>query len=142
MDFFKDGASIECERAEITTRKFCSPTLIKHPIIGRCIKIHCDRNSSAEIAKELTPKEYRISKASALNLGDTLKALKISVLLEGIRPPKGKDFELVNESGRHKAQKYVSQSYTHAVIVVPFSHIQHALDNSIRVIADSTTDEE
>lgn len=118
--------SIECESAEIISRKTVISSLMRDPKIGNCFKYSCSRNASAEILKELNPKKYKCKNTSNLNLSDKLKSEKLYVLVAGAT--KLKD-ELKNQTHRHKAQKYISKSFTFAEISKPFHSIINAIEN-------------
>ena len=111
-ELFAPNVSIECLSAEVITRKIASRTPTEIPGVGRCIKYNCNRDSSAEIKKELEPKLARHRPASSLNFGDLVKGRDIMFFYQGIRPLK--PTVIGGHSGRHKAQALNTRSFTYA----------------------------
>ena len=115
------GGSIECLGAEMVARKFV-PGLPQHiPGVGDCFVYKCERNSEATITKEVLDKADRAARYDGnalLDLGDKLEGEDVFIIVQ-----KRLKIELVNHSGRHKAQAAVSNCFTYAKIEVPFPNI-------------------
>jgi hypothetical protein len=79
----------------------------------------------------LEPKVFKLLETSHLNVNDKIVSERLFCYLQAMKPPKP---ELINQSGRHKANKIVTYSYTFAQISLPFAHIIRALDNKMRKI--------
>lgn len=124
-DFFHIPESIECEKADVISRKIIFKGFLNDPCLGYCTKYVCDRNSSAEIMKELNPKVSKCNPNSKLNLGDKLDCESLFVLITGFFKA---DPETINHSGRHKAQKVSTKKFTYAEITRPFEHIANAAE--------------
>lgn len=125
MEYIYSGASIECNAAEIISRKVNFGSLIELKDIGRCRKYSCERNSESTILKELNPKNPLYKETSHLDHGDKLKGLCIVVYVKKITQIK---VELINNTGRHKAQKAYSNDYTFAEITEIFPTIKKLKD--------------
>jgi len=120
------GASIECEKCELISRKIVPSSPQMDDTLGRVIKYECSRNSSAEILKELNPKEFKYKISSNLDLGSKLQANGIYLLttkLKRIKP------DIVNESGRHKASKSTIDGFTFAEIKYPLENVLNSINN-------------
>ena len=131
--YYSTGDKIECEAAEIYSRKITPSVFQNHPIIGRHIKYVCDRNASVEIKRELNPKVAIINKFfSHLDLNDQLYSESLYCLIKGIKPlPISKKS---NFSGRHSVQLMNSNVYTFSEISRPFANIQGAIDKRIAAV--------
>jgi hypothetical protein len=129
MEFFRQGESIECDSAEIISRDIKVGSYIDVPNIGKCTKINCKRNSEAKILQELNPKKAIRNPASKLNLGDTIKGENLTVYTKGSLH----GYQVINKSGRHKAQQAYTKGYTYAEISLQFRSIP--LLNAPRQIA-------
>ncbi len=119
------GASIECEKCEITARKIVPSSPMVDDTLGRVIKYDCSRNSSAENQEELNPKEFKYKLSSNLDLGSRLQAESIYLIttnLGRIKP------NIVNESGRHKASKFNIKAYTFAEIKYPLENVLNSIN--------------
>jgi len=126
-NFFKQGNKIECLASEIIAKKIVPSVPQRHPKIGLTLKYSCKRDGSAEIKKELVPKEHKINEKSNLNLGDKLIANSFYVLVEGVK--KITPEKLGGHTGRHSSQKFDTKKFTFAEISKPFEHIINAIEN-------------
>jgi hypothetical protein len=117
MEYVYLGASIECDGAEIVSRKINFGTIVYLQDIGNCRKYECERNSESIIKKELTPKYPLYKKTSHLDLGDKIRADTITVYIKKISTLK---IDPINKSGRHKAQLTYSKEYTFSEIIEVF----------------------
>jgi hypothetical protein len=127
MEYIIEGASLECLHAEVVSRDIKLSALVDVPEIGKCRKYNCKRNSKASILEELNPKKPIINLNSRLNIGDSIKAEEIVILLNNLRTLK---IEVINLSGRHKAQKTETNCYTHAEITMQFPQIGEIKDEN------------
>lgn len=109
MEFVYLGASIECDGAEIISRKINFGTVVNLQDVGMCRKYECNQNSESTIEKELSPKNPVYKNTSHLDLGDKLSADTITIYTKKITSLK---IDLVNQSHRHKAQITNSKVYT------------------------------
>lgn len=125
MEYIYSGASIECNGAEIISRKINFGALISLPDVGLCRKYSCERNSESTIQKELDPKNPVYKKTSHLDFGDKLKAESIVLYINkttNIRIQK------IDKSHRHNSQKANSNVYTFAEISQTFPNIKTLKD--------------
>lgn len=121
MIFHEAGESIECLKCKLVTRKYSPSSVINDQTYGgRCFKYECDRNASAEILKELNPKNYKVRITSHLDLGDMLKAYSLIVYFQSKKRLK---FDLVNKTGSHKAQEAICKGFTYAEIKQPLANV-------------------
>ena len=121
MEYIYHGASIECNGAEIVSRKINFGSLINFPDIGLCRKYSCERNSESTIEKELNPKNPLFKKTSHLDLGDKLKADSIILYIK--KSPQIKVHK-IDATGRHNAQQANSDVYTYGEITEIFPNIK------------------
>lgn len=125
-EYFSKGEKIECLSANVFSKKITPSVPQNHPKIGIALKYNCERDGSSEIIKELSPKKYKISEESHLDLNDKLKANSLYCLVKGIRPlPKTK---IGGHSGRHSSQNIKTNDFTFSEITKPFLHIQKAIE--------------
>ncbi|MEI7581190.1 hypothetical protein [Runella sp.] len=118
------GESIECDKCELVTRKIVPSSLQMHHILGRVMKYDCSRNCSAKNLKELNPKKFRVKMTSDLDLNTLLSAESIFLFTTKLRPLK---LNVVNESGRHKANEGVVDGFTFAEIKYPMENVLNAI---------------
>ncbi|WP_010572134.1 hypothetical protein [Leptospira kmetyi] len=116
--------SIECDSASITARKWIPESVVKIENKGRFFKYKTDRNCWAENQKELNPKKAKICPHSKLELGERLAGDSFQILIEGL---KKLDFDVVNNSAKHKASSTTTNRYTFIQIVYPFKFIEQQL---------------
>jgi len=114
------NSSIECLSADVISRKIMPSSYMEVKLIGKCRTYKCSRNSEAKILKELDPKKPYCNLNSALDLNDRIEA---EDLFLAINSSKSVKITLVNHSGRHKAQNFVSEFYTFAKISKQFPNI-------------------
>lgn len=108
-----NGDSIECQRAELTARRFSPLRPKKHDLLGGLVYgFQISDYAVATIEKELNPKKARIRAQSLLDEGDQLSGDIIS----GFSQRKVPDPTLVNRTGRHKAQSVSTSKFTFAQI--------------------------
>ena len=97
-------ASIECAIASIVARKVIQQIPVRRAIgtLGQrtVYPYSFDRNSSATIRKELTPKKPVINVLSKLSMGDCIKGDAIS----GFATEPIKNRAVAPASGRHKSE--------------------------------------
>jgi hypothetical protein len=118
MNIFGQGESIECESANVIAKKIEVSPPLNYATFGKCLKYICTRDGEASIIKELFPKSTKLSfPVTNLNLGDTIKANRFYVLVQGF---KAKKLEKVRFSGAHNARQFNSDSYTFAEISKPY----------------------
>ncbi|MBA7556018.1 hypothetical protein ES705_48712 [subsurface metagenome] len=130
MVFYNEGEKIECQHSEIIAKEIIPSAPYNHPTIGLSLKYKCNRNGSAEITKELEPKESRLSEDSNLNISDKLNAEKLYFIVEKIIRIKPK--RISGHTGRHGSQKMNTKEYSFAEITKPFTHIKNALEKRKR----------
>lgn len=118
------GESIECDKCELTARKIVPSSPQIDSLLGRVIKYECSRNASAEILKELNPKEFRCKVTSNLDLGTKIQAESIYLITCQLKRLK---LDLVNESGRHKASKGIIENFTFAEIKYPLENVLNSI---------------
>lgn len=121
MEYIYLGASIECNGAEIISRKINFGALINLPDIGLCRKYNCARNSESTIEKELSPKNPVYKETSHLDLGDKLKADSIVLYIKRATQIK---VHKIDNTHRHNAQQANSDVYTFAEISEMFPNIK------------------
>ncbi|MEI8203784.1 MAG: hypothetical protein WCH34_12260 [Bacteroidota bacterium] len=110
------GDSIECNGSEIISRKIIPSAFMEIIAIGKCKTYKCSLNSEATINKELPePKTPIYKQTSHVNLGDILEGENISL---AIFCKKNLKIFVVPYSGRHKAQKTITDCYTFAEITI------------------------
>lgn len=118
MDIFGQGESIECEAAYIIAKKIEVSPPLNHIVFGKCLKYICSRDGEATIKKELNPKVSKLTHpVTNLNIGDTIKANRFYVLLQGF---KAKRLTKTAFSGAHNAREFYSNEYTFAEISKPY----------------------
>jgi hypothetical protein len=122
-EYYLLGESIECSSAAVVTRKSNLSSIIDHPVLGRLTKYKCERNSSAEILKELNPKKFVYCEGSRLDTGDLIKSEAILVLVSRMLAFS----KAANVSATHSAQKCSTSCFTFAEITKPFAHIEAAI---------------
>lgn len=118
------GESIECDKCELTVRKYVPSSPQIHPTLGKLLKYNCSRNCTALNLRELNPKAFKIKITSNLDLGAILSAESIFFLTSRLKPLK---LNVVNESGRHKANKGVVEGFTFAEIKYPMENVLNAM---------------
>ena len=114
------NSSIECLSADVISRKIMPSSYMQINKIGKCKTYKCSRNSEAIILKELDPKQAFCNVNSSLDLNDKLEAEDIFL---AINTTKNIKVELINHSGRHKAQTFATEHYTFAKISKQFPNI-------------------
>jgi|GEM_PF-2663451 len=125
MEFVFQGASIECDSAEIISRDIKASSFVNLPEIGNCQKYNCKRNSEAKILEELEPKRALYKPGSHLDKDDTLKSEDIVIYINSLKSVKK---EVIPFSHRHKAQKTITKCFTYAEISLQFPNIQALKD--------------
>jgi len=120
MEFFYTNASIECANAQIITRKIVPSSFSNIKNVGRCSIYSCSRDSSAEIQKELDPKQPRNRALSHLDHGDMIKAKDIIVYVNDL---KRLNCDVQHHSHTHKAHEATTKYYTFAQITQPFPNL-------------------
>lgn len=92
--------------------------------MGVCIRYRCERNSSAEITKEIDPKECEHDQGALMDSGDKIVGEEIDVWVKGVKPQK---IGLVGGfSGRHKTQTFQTSTDTYASLLQSFAPIENA----------------
>ena len=114
------NSSIECNSAEVISRKIMPSSYMEIKKIGKCRTFKCSRNSEATILKELEPKKPSYNENSSLNLNDKLESEDIFL---AVNCKKSIKVELLNYSGRHKAQTFTTEHFTFAKISKQFPNI-------------------
>lgn len=120
MKFVHNNSTIECDSAEVISRKIIPSSFIEIQNIGKCFSYKCSLNSEATIKKELAPKKCKVNHNSYLDLDTKLESDKIFVAVAKNKPYK---FSLINLSGRHKAQIFVTNEFTYAAITSQLKNI-------------------
>ncbi|KXH85823.1 hypothetical protein [Chryseobacterium kwangjuense] len=115
-----NNCTIECDSAEVISRKILPSSFLDIDIIGRCFTYKCSLNSEATIVKELNPKSQKINKNSALDLDSKLECEKLFVAIERKKPYK---IAKINHSGRHKAQTFTTDAFTFVKITQQLANI-------------------
>lgn len=113
MKIVHDNSSIECLSADVISRVILPSSFLEIKTIGKCLTYKCKRNSEATIRKELTPKNAIVNSHSHLDLDIKLECENLFVAVNKIKPYK---YDLINHSGRHKAQQMVTEEFTFAKI--------------------------
>lgn len=117
MELNQKGDSIESQASEVVSRKFSKGYIKKHPESGeRMMFYKCTQNGTAEITKELNPKEPRINNNSRLNKGDFLNAKDFNLWVARNKRFKENEFELPHQSASHRARKLNIREFTYAII--------------------------
>ncbi|AKK73662.1 hypothetical protein OK18_14570 [Chryseobacterium gallinarum] len=111
--FVHNNFTIECDSAEVISRKIMPGVYVDFESIGKCLTYKCSRNSEATILKELDPKERKINEYSALDLNSKLECEKLFVAIERKKPYR---ITKVNHSHRHNAQTFTTDAFTYAKI--------------------------
>ena len=121
MKFVHEKCSIECEAANIVSRKILRNSFIEIKAVGKCTTYKCKLNSEASITKEIqNPKEHKYKKTSQLNAGDKFECEELFL---AVNTHKALKIEIVNYTGRHKAQVTNTDHYTFAEISRQFPNI-------------------
>lgn len=120
MKYIYHGASIECEGAEIVSRKINVGAIVDLPNVGVCRKYSCERNSETAVKKELYPKVPLYKNTSHLDLADELAAETIVVYVRKTSPLR---IQKIDNTHRHNAQEANSNCYTFCEIAVIFPNI-------------------
>lgn len=128
MKLVYHGDTIECNSSEIISRDIRVSSIIDVPEIGKCRKYNCKRNSEASIIEELDPKKAKYKTTSNLNLNDLLECEDLYFLMHTMKPLK---IEIINKSGRHKAQKGVTKCFTYAEITQQFPNIPQKIEKQL-----------
>ncbi len=140
--FHQVGESIECESAKIIFRKIIPVKLVRLDSVKKSFFKHeCDRNSTAEILKELNPKIAIINKVeieplkkgSNLDSGDQIASDGITVYHESKIPLKP-DIGGEGRTSTHTGQFVITKNFTYAVIKIPFQHIINALNSGKKIL--------
>jgi hypothetical protein len=113
--------TIDAEHIDGETRKFLWKGLKIHPLIKKRMTLYeCDWNSYAEIVKEYEGEPEEGTGHFNRSLGDRLEADAISVYIDTRRKIK---FDVVNNSGRHKAQEFKIRDRCIATIKAPLKNL-------------------
>lgn len=130
--FHKQGESVECNSAEILSRKFVPGSAVKLDGINFYVRYECDRNSSAEILKEVNPKKAKFNLKSNLNCGDKISADAITFYYQGL-----KKISIAlggnARTGTHTGQIIITKTFTYAIIKIPYSHIINAQNSKNKI---------
>ncbi|MGE0932487.1 hypothetical protein [Peijinzhouia sedimentorum] len=121
MKLVHNNASIECESAEIISRKIIPSSFIELNNIGKCFSYKCSLNSEATIRKEISPKEPKVNENSLLNLDSKLECNKLFVAVKRNKPYRR--LSVINFTGKHKAQSLITDEFTFAKITLQLSNI-------------------
>ena len=117
MELNQKGDSIECQASEVISRKFSKGYIKEHAKSGeRMMFYKCTQNGTAEITKELNPKEPRINKNSTLDKGDYLNAKDFELWVDRKKRFKENEFELPHRSASHRARKLNIREFNYAKI--------------------------
>lgn len=120
MKLVHNNSSIECNSAEIVSRKILPSAFIELNNIGRCFSYKCSLNSEATIKEEIVPKNPLVNQNSNLDKETKLECDKLFVAVK-----KSKPYKLckINFTGRHKAQTFTTDKFTFAKISLQLSNI-------------------
>ena len=118
-----ENSSIECLSAGIISRKILPSSFLEILNIGKCLTYKCKLNSEAKILKELNPKSPIINKNSHLDIDVKLECENLFIAVNVKKPYK---LDLINHSGRHKAQEMITDQYTFAKISKQIFNIPQA----------------
>lgn len=113
MKIVYDNCSIECSSAEVISRQIIPSSFVELNKVGKCLTYKCKRNSEASILKELNPKEPIINKNSYLDIDVKVECESLFVAVCKSKPYK---IDVINHSGRHKAQYMKTDEFTFAKI--------------------------
>lgn len=108
-----NGSAIECNAAEIISRKINYSSYMKINKVGNCLVYKCSRNSEAIVLKELDPKEPLHNQNSNLSLNDKVEGENMLVAVNVKRQVK---IILKNHTATHKAQCFNTTDYTYAEV--------------------------
>ena len=123
MKLVYDNSSIECFSAEIISRQILPSSFIEYENVGKCFTYKCKRNSEASILKELIPKTPKINQNSYLDIGTKVECENLFIAVCKLKPYK---IDVINHSGRHKAQVIMTNEFTFAKISKQISNIPDA----------------
>jgi len=121
MEAVKKGNSIECLSAEIISRDIKLSAFINLPNFGKCRKYNCKKNSEASIRKELNDKTKKAHISSYVDLGDKIMGENLALYVKTVKSLK---IEVVNYTGRHKAQQTSTDCHTFAEVTLQFHNIR------------------
>lgn len=113
MKYVHENCSIECEGADIVSRKIVRSSFMEIKSIGKCTTYKCKLNSEAVIRKELASRKPKYKTTSKVQAGDMLEC---EDLFLAVNTRKALKIALDNHTGRHKAQVARTDSYTFAEI--------------------------
>ncbi len=125
MQYVLQGVSIESEASEIISRDIKRGSYIDIPKIGKCAKYNCKRNSEAAIRQELNPKQAIYKADSKLDLHDSISGEN---LIFCVSPFKKVSFDVINYTGRHKAQRAITNCYSFAELTLQFQFLKQLND--------------
>lgn len=120
MKLVHNNHSIECNSAQIISRKIVPGAFLNLKSIGRVFSYKCSRNSEAVIKRELNPKVALYNKNSFLDLETKLECDRLYFLVKAKKPY---DVGLKNHTHRHKAQEILTEDFTFARIDVQLQNI-------------------
>jgi hypothetical protein len=123
MKIVYDNCSIECISAEIISRQIIPSSYLEINNIGKCLTYKCKRNSEASILKELIPKEAKVNQNSYLDISSKVECESLFVAVCKNKPYK---LDVINHSGRHKAQYMKTDEFTFAKISKQLNNIPQA----------------
>lgn len=118
--FYATGNSVEGRSLRLLSRdpiRTGRPTA--HSTLKRAYPFWLSQNSEAEITQELSPKTAIHSPTSALNLGDMLRAGRISGITEN---PLGAS-QLVQATGNHRSNHVNTNGFGFAKIEIPVRNV-------------------
>jgi hypothetical protein len=118
-----DNCSIECESAEIISRRITPSSFVEYKKLGKCLTYNCKQNSEAKISKEVVPKDAVINDNSMLDLESKIECENMHVVVVRVKPYK---LNVINHTGRHKAQIMKTDVFTFAKITRQHQNIPPA----------------
>ena len=125
MKHVHESCSIECQGAKIISRDIRRSAYIEIAPIGKCTTYKCRLNSEALIVKELPhPKKPFYRSNSQVDIGTQLECETLFLAVNSFKSLK---IEIINHSGRHKAQTTNTNSYTFAEIIKQIPNIPNVL---------------
>lgn len=124
MKLVHNNHCIECNSAQIISRKIVPGAFINLNSIGRVFTYKCSRNSEAIIKRELNPKVALYNKNSFLDLETKLECDRLYFLVKAKKPY---HLGLKNHTHRHKAEEIFTDDFTYARIDLQLNNIPIAI---------------
>lgn len=125
-EFYEVNDCIESEKCEVIARKVVPNALFVDPVLGRCMKYDFSRNATAKILQSVDPKVTKKHALANLNVDDLLKAESIYALVSSFKKLKA---DVINESGRHKANYIIVPYFSFAQIKYPLMNVLNSMVN-------------